>query len=403
MKPGEKNAKTQRRKGAKKDQYEDQYKGDKAIGGDKGMGSGIDPAGLIPLSPPSPYPPSYTRRFLLCVLASLRLCVLLVLAFVLMSPTMAQAKETYLIIIAGMGGDDAHRERFHQWSMAMRDAALTRHGLASDRVFYLGESSEMAPEAIHAKSTKENIASLLSKLSTSVAPGDQIYLLLIGHGSYDNEDARFNLPGRDLSASDFDALLAPFQEQQIVFVNTASASGAFLPVVSKPNRIVVTATKSGFERNEAQFGRYFVEAYSGDAGDTDKNRRVSVMEAFDYARLHVAGFYEEENLLKTEHAQFDDDGDGSAVGEASKQEGARAGAAFLMGAAAVAEGLSPSDLASDPDLARLVESRQELEGRVSALKLQKDSMPEETYLQELERILLELASVTERIEERSKP
>jgi hypothetical protein len=127
------------------------------------------------------------------------------------------------------------------------------------------------------------------------------------------------------------------------------------------------------------------------------------MEAFDYARLHVAGFYEEENLLKTEHAQFDDDGDGSAVGEASKQEGARAGAAFLMGAAAVAEGLSPSDLASDPDLARLVESRQELEGRVSALKLQKDSMPEETYLQELERILLELAAVTERIEERSKP
>ena len=365
------------------------------------MGSKIHPAGLIPISPPSPYPPSYT----LLVFSALRLCVFLVLAFALVtvSPTVAHAKETYLIIIAGLAGDEAHRERFHQWSMAMRDAATARHGLAADRVFYLGESPEMAPEAIHAKSTKENIAALLSKLSTSVAPGDQIYLLLIGHGSYDNEGARFNLPGRDLSASDFDALLAPFQEQQTVFVNTASASGAFLPVVAKPNRIVVTATKSGFERNEAQFGQYFVDAYSGDSGDTDKNQRVSVMEAFDYARLHVAGFYEEENLLKTEHAQFDDDGDGSAVAEASKKEGARAGAAFLMGAAAVAEGLSPSDLAADPELAGLVESRQELEGRVEALKLQKDSMPEETYFQELERLLLELASVTQRIEERSKP
>ncbi len=375
MRPGTgKNAKTPRRKGAKEIQSE----------GDKGTGPG---------------------RILLCVLAPLRLCVFffLSLTLTLASPTVAQAKETYLVIIAGIGGDDAHRERFHQWSMAMRDAAIARHGLAPDRVFYLGESKEMAPEAIHATSTKENIASLLSKLSTSVAPGDQIYLLLIGHGSYDNEDGRFNLPGRDLSASDFDALLAPFHEQQIVFVNTASASGAFLEALAKPNRIVVTATKSGFERNEAQFGQYFVEAYSGDAGDTDKNGRVSVLEAFEYARLRVAGFYEEENLLRTEHAQFDDDGDGTAVTEPSKKEGVRAGSSFLMGAAAVADGLSPADLASDPELARLVESRQELEGRVEALKLQKDSMPEETYLQELERLLLELASVAQRIQERSKP
>jgi hypothetical protein len=328
---------------------------------------------------------------------------ILALVLALMSPALAQAKETYLVILAGIGGDDAHRERFHQWSMTMRDAAISRHGLAPDRVFYLGESPEMAPEAIHSKSTKENIASLFSKLSSTVAPGDQIYFLLIGHGSYDNEDARFNLPGRDLSAGDFDALLEPFSQQQIVFVNTASASGAFLDALAKPNRIVVTATKSGFERNEAQFGQYFVEAYSGDAGDTDKNRRVSVLEAFEYARQRVAGFYEEENLLRTEHAQFDDDGDGTAVAEPSKQEGARAGASFLMGAAAMAEGLSPSDLASDPELARLVESRQELEGRVEALRLQKDSMPEETYLQELERLLLELASVSQRIEERSKP
>lgn len=337
---------------------------------------------------------SYTRSFLLRVLwFPLRLCVLLVFCG---SAASLEARESYLIIIAGIGGDDAHRERFHEWSEAMRDAATSRHGLSEDHVFYLGE----VPET---KSTKENIASLLAKLSTRVAPGDQIYLLLIGHGSFDNEEARFNLPGRDLSASDFDELLAPFHEQQIVFVNTASASGAFLPVVAKPNRIVVTATKSGFERNEAQFGQYFVEAYSGDAGDTDKNQRVSVMEAFEYARLRVAGFYEEENLLKTEHAQLDDDGDAKAVGEASKKEGARAGASFLMGAAAVAEGLSPSDLAADPELARLVESRRELEGRVEALKLQKDSMPEETYLQELEQLLLELASVSQRIEERSKP
>ena len=330
------------------------------------------------------------------VSATLRLCVLL---SVFGTASSLEAKDTYLVIIAGIGGDDAHRDRFHEWSMKMRDAAVARHGVDPSRVFYLGESPELAPEAVYAKSTKENVAALLTKLKGSVAPGDLLYLLLIGHGTYDNEEARFNLPGRDLSASDFDALLAPFAEQQIVFVNTSSASGAFLTALAKPNRVVVTATKSGFERNEAQFGKYFVEAYTGDGADTDKNQRVSVLEAFEYARLGVAGFYEEENLLKTEHAQLDD-GDG-AVAEASMKEDARAGAAFLA-ATGSADGVSSEDLASDPELARLVESRQELEGRVEALKLQKDTMPEETYLQELEKLLLDLASVTQRIEERSK-
>jgi hypothetical protein len=314
----------------------------------------------------------------------------LLLVLALASATAGEARETHLVIIAGIGGDQAHRERFHQWSMAMRDAAIQRHGLDASRVFYLGETPETAPEATRAKSTRENIEALFSKLSTSAAPGDQIYVLLIGHGSYDNEDARFNLPGRDLSASDFDALLAPFQEQQVVLVNTSSASGAFLATLTKPNRILVTATKSGFERNEAQFGQYFVEAYSGDAADTDKNQRVSVLEAFEHARKRVAAFYEEENLLMTEHAQLEGGGEG------------KAGAAFLMGPTAVAGDVSPEKIASDPELAKLVASRQELEGRVLALKLQKESMPEDTYLQELERLLLELASVAQKIEERSK-
>jgi hypothetical protein len=143
-----------------------------------------------------------------------------------------------------------------------------------------------------------------------------------------------------------------------------------------------------------------VEAYTTDAADADKNQRVSVLEAFEYARLAVSHFYEEENLLMTEHAQLEDGG-GKAAAGGSKKGDTRAAAAFLTPLAA-ADGLSAQDLASDPELAHLVERRQELEGRVEALKLQKDSMPEETYLQELERLLVDLAAVTQQIEERSK-
>lgn len=312
------------------------------------------------------------------------------------------AAETHLVIVTGLGGEPAYRERFHEWAMAMREAAIERYGLSPDRVFYLSEKPEMAPEATHSKSTKENIGALFRELASTVGPDDQLYILLIGHGSFDTDESRFNLPGPDITDADFEALLEPFSDQQIVFVNTSSASGGFVPSLSGPNRILVTATKTGFERNEAQFGKYFVEAYAGNEADTDKNERVSVLEAFTHARLQVDHYYEEENILKTEHAIIDDNGDGEGSMDPGESEGDFAGSAYLIGARATASGPGVEDVESDPELARLVESRGELERRVEALRLQKDSMPEELYLQELEALLLELARVTQTIEERAK-
>jgi hypothetical protein len=313
-----------------------------------------------------------------------------------------EAQETHLVIIAGLGGDDDHRTRFHEWSTAMREAATSIHGLPANRVHYLGENPEPAEGAL--KSTKENITELFRNLSASVRPGDQIYVLLVGHGSDDTVEPRFNLPGRDLTAAEFDALLEPFREQQIVFVDTTSASGGFLPVLAGKNRIVVTATKSGFERNESQFAKYFVEAYSADSGgaDTDKNSRVSVLEAFEYARLKVEGYYQEQNLLKTEHAQLDGDGDGKGSTEPRESDVEVAGAAFLLGAGDKSAGVSAEAMSNDPELARLVSEKRELEGKVEALKLQRESMPEDLYLQELERLLLELAALSQNIEERTR-
>ena len=166
----------------------------------------------------------------------------------------------------------------------------------------------------------------------------------------------------------------------------------------------MTATKSGFERNESQFGKYFVEAYSADAGssDTDKNSRISVLEAFEYARLRVEGYYKEQNLLKTEHAQLDGDGDGKGSTEPVDADAEAAGAAYLFGAGDRFAGVSAEDVSNDPELARLVSERRELEGKVEALKLQKESMPEDLYLQELERLLLELATLSQNIEERTR-
>jgi len=314
-----------------------------------------------------------------------------------------RAEQTYLVIISGLGGDETHREHFHEWALAMRDAALNKSGLSEDKIFYLSETPERAPGLIYGKSTKENIAALFEKIQAAVVPGDQLYVLLIGHGSFLSEQSRFNLPGPDLSAEDFDALLKPFTAQQIVFVNATSASGSFLPVLSGRRRIVVTATKSGYERNESQFGKYFVEAYSGNEADTDKNERVSVLEAYAYALNRVGAYYQEENILQTEHAMLDDDGDGEGAHDPGESEGDLASTTYLMGDVAAATGLAGEAMGSSSELEALIAEKRELESRVVTLRDQKSSMPEDLYLQELETVLLELAEVTERIEERRAP
>ena len=325
-------------------------------------------------------------------------CAFVALALAVSSA--ASGKQTYLVIIAGLGGEDSYREKFHQWSTNMRDAAVNRYGVSEDQVYYLTEKPELYPDHVHAQSTKDNVIALFGELEAKVSPGDQLYVLLIGHGSFRSEQSRFNLPGPDLTAEDFDSMLQPFSEQQIVFVNASSASGNFLPVLAAGNRIVVTATKSGYERNESQFGKYFVEAYAGDGADTDKNGRISVLEAFTHARVRVDGYYNEENILKTEHAVLDDNGDGEGAHEPGENEGDVASTVYLLGDAALAEGFSEAEIAGDPELARLVDKKLELEGRVEALRLQKDSMPEDLYLTELESLLIELATVTVSVEER---
>ena len=333
----------------------------------------------------------------------MKLTTVLCLVVSVFATTESYAKETFLVIVAGLGGEERYRERFHDWSMAMRDAALTRNGLAEDRVFYLAEKPEMAPDAVHSKSTKENITALLDGLTATVKPGDQIYILLIGHGSFGSDEPRFNLPGPDLTATELDILLKPFGEQQIIFVNTASASGGFLPIVSAPNRIVVTSTKTGFEKNESQFGGFFVEAYSGEGADTDKNERISLLEAYNFARVSVGGWYDEQNILKTEHSLLDDTGKGEGVHDPGESAGDYASATYLLGAAGASEGFTSAEVEGDPELKALLERKTELEGRVEGLRLQKDSMPEDLYLQELETLLVELAEVTASIDARQEP
>ncbi len=304
-------------------------------------------------------------------------------------------QDTHLLVVVGIGGDPEYAEQFLEWGTTLRSAAMTEYGLPAERAILLGEDPDASAD-VTGTSRREGIESELAGLATRAQPDDRVLVVLIGHGSFRGAAATFNLPGPDLPASELGDLLDALPTSNVALVNTASASGPYVEMLSAPGRTVITATASGSERNVTQFGGFFVEAWTGDTADLDKNGVISLLEAFQYARSETARFYEERNLLLTEHALLDDDGDSEGTREPSidTSDGAVA-ATFTLGfpgrRAAAQDEATATPTSDDPELNRLYQERAELEGRVAELRRLRDAMDPEVYEQELEALLVDLA------------
>lgn len=301
-------------------------------------------------------------------------------------PAAAAAQDARLAVIVGLAGDPEYAELYGKWAASLVDAASDRYGIPRERVLYLTEKPDTDPKRATGRSSREDIHKAFATLASSAAD-DVIFVVLIGHGTFDGRTAKFNLPGPDMTAADFEPLLKRLAPRRVVFVNTASASGPFIEALSGPNRTIVTATRNGRESFATIFGGYFVDALTSDAADTDKNRRVSILEAFEFATREVATAYERQGIMLTEHALLDDSGDkeGTADPSAEGKEG-RVAAVISLGAAD-----RPDALPDDPGLRALYEERRALERQVESLKLMKDGMDPQKYAAELEKVVTALA------------
>jgi hypothetical protein len=303
----------------------------------------------------------------------------------------AAAEDSRLVIVVGLGGEPKYTDAFHELAVRMIQAAEKRMGVAAANIAYLGEKPAYAALPVYkGRASRESVQKVLGEIAQSAGPGDLVFILLIGHGGSQAGESRFNLPGPDMTAADFAPLLAALSRQQVVFVNTASASGDFVKALSGKGRTIVTATKSAMERNQTEFPSYFVQAFGEDGADADKDQRVSVLEAFTYARREVERFYEKGHLLATEHAVLDDNGDGtgSAAPDPATGDGAVARRTFLGGGESTADGPGAP---ADARTAELRRQRRVIEEKIGALKARKDAMESAQYEDELEKLLVELA------------
>lgn len=303
----------------------------------------------------------------------------------------------YALILVGAAVDEERANRFGGWAMSLRDSLQQDYGYAADNIQLLvGESAENDFN-FNGPCDAESIRKAFATLAGRIERGDQLTVFLFGHGSGGGNRAKFNIVGPDLTGGQFAELVDTINTQNLVIVNTTSASRDFSKPLSANGRVIVSATRSAAEKYDTVFPGYFVEAIRGHAADRDKNQRLSILEAFEYAKAKVAAYFSEKGMLRSEHATLDDNGDGVfSVAPDQRGDGRLAEIAYLDATAA--------DTGDLPPAAAALRSRMtNLERNIFLLRARKSTLTESEYWSQLEPLLIELAKATREFNGLSNP
>ena len=301
------------------------------------------------------------------------------LAMLILSGALALPAATHYLTISGLGGEADYEQRFRMWAMQI-DSSLKKAG-AADVVTLIAPG-------------REQIRARFQELARETKPEDALVLMLIGHGTDDGVDYKFNIPGPDITAAELAVLLDRVPAARQCVVVMTSSSGGALPFLRRANRVVITATKTGTEKNATVFARYWAEALGDPAADADKNDAVSALEAFRYAQRKVAESFDSAKRLATEHSLLEDAGKGDGERNPSPENGeGRLAAAFTL----VRLGAN-ADAARDPAKRALLAKKEELEQAIDQLKYEKASMDTAEYRRQLTQLLLELAKTQEALD-----
>ncbi len=299
------------------------------------------------------------------------------------------------VILCGSGGESEFSEEFRDWGTRLRTVLIDRLNVPAENVSLLMESAvDGSSDAIGL----EAIRGLFKTLGTRMNPADGVAVYLIGHGSYLKDESKFQIPGEDLTANALEGMLAELPAAHVTVVNGTSSSAGFINVLSGPNRVICSATKSTTESNATEFMRFLVEGLEDGSADRNRDERISVLEACEQAAELTASWYTASTLIATEHAILDDNGDGLGT---------------RLPISAVLDEGGPVDAAIDGELAgniylkdysfpeaapkELIDRYLSTLDAVAALRARKAELAEADYYAQLETLLLDAARANREI------
>jgi len=287
---------------------------------------------------------------------------------------------TFYVTISGLGGEPDYDQRFKMLAEDI-DGSLKKAG---------GDANVVTLKA----PTRDQIRSKMAEVAKEAKPADSLVLMLIGHGAFDGTEYKFNIPGTDITGAELASLLDHVPASRQLVVNMTSSSGGSIEFLRKSNRIVITATKTGSEKNATSFARYWAEALRDPSADSDKNEAISALEAFTFAQRKTTEFYDSNKRLATEHSVLEDTG----KGEGEKTPSAENGEGKLASAFPLVRLGANAAAARDPAKRELLDKKEQLEQAIDKLKYEKAALPAEAYKKQLTQLLLELAKTQEALE-----
>lgn len=310
-------------------------------------------------------------------------------AVLLLAPATAIAQERYALIVAGASGGQEYARQYAAWSDALSRLLATQMKIDAGNITVLSDTPR--PDAA---ATAGNVRKAMAALAGKVGRDDLLLVVLIGHGTFDGVDAKFNLVGPDLESAAWADLVSGIGGH-VVFVNTTAASFPFIERLAGPRRVVIAATDSPAQRFDTVFPEHFIAAFQQESSDVDKNGRVSIWEAFAAASAGVRRYYQQRGQLATERALLDDNGNGVGKEPAdSGDDGALASRLYL-------DEPVPGAAPTDPELVKLLQRKSALEAEVEELRLRRAFMPPDEYNREFEKLMITLAQVSHDVRKRA--
>lgn len=314
----------------------------------------------------------------------------LAIALLLLSAVPGLAQQRFALVVSGATGGQEYAAQYMAWTDSLKRIFVERFKVDPAQVVVLSEGDNPATA-----STADNVRKHVTQVQQRMTRDDLFVVVLIGHGTFDGVDAKFNLVGRDLESAEWATILRPVPGT-VVVANTTAGSFPFIERLAGPRRIVVTATDSIAQRFDTVFPEYFVKAFEDESADLDKNQRISIWEAFASASAGVRRHYQQRGQLSTERALIDDNGDGVGRGVADDgQDGTSASRTYLEAAA-------PGAPPTDEELLKLLQRKSLLEAELEELRIRKSFLPASDYAKEFERLMIELAKVSRDIRQRKK-
>ena len=211
-------------------------------------------------------------------------------------------EENLGLFITGLAGNHEFKI-FMDGALSSLQKVLLANGYKEEQFLTFSEKN----------STKRTLENYMKETAKRPKPYANVFIFIAGHANGHDEDAFFHLRGTDVSYKTMMEWIGSIPAKQMILVVAASQGEAWIKKLGKPGRIIIVGNGlQKFDFIPVTFLRLFPSMFSPLA-PVEKDKapvQISLKDVFLKTQKGVQDWYRVNELMPTEVAEIDADGDG---------------------------------------------------------------------------------------------